>query len=93
MNLRRRVGAQTVALARRRERELGPATVILCRSRDFAHRGGKAIGAYILRRRRAGDLMLCSCCTCVIDAGAVIYDCWSVTGEALVVCADCVGPT
>jgi hypothetical protein len=68
--------------------ELGPAIVIHCRSRS--HAGGAAIGAAVIRRRRAPDLMLCACCDCIIPAGDVAVDV-AQAGELLVVCGDCAG--
>jgi hypothetical protein len=83
-------GTPTTAPACKATRRLGPANVIHCRSRSHA-RGGIAIGAYIIRRRRAPDLMLCDCCTCIVAPGAVVVDA-ELAGELLVVCADCAGP-
>jgi hypothetical protein len=56
-----------------------------------AHRGGRAAGAYIIRRRRAADLTLCDCCSCIVVAGAEVVDVIGRDGP-LQVCADCAGP-
>jgi hypothetical protein len=66
-----------------------PTLRILCCS---VHFGGRAIGAHILRRRRAADLMICECCSDIIGPGAVVFDVERPDdGVRLVVCSDCAG--
>jgi hypothetical protein len=61
------------------------------RSRGLASLGGRAVGSVILRRSTAGDLLVCQCCPCLIEAGDRIYAVRAGDGMVLVICGPCAG--
>jgi hypothetical protein len=52
--------------------------------------GGRAIGAYLLGWHISDDLVLCQCCSDVMEPGEVVVDV-ELHGERLHVCAECGG--
>jgi hypothetical protein len=62
---------------------------VLCRSAaDF---GGRAVGAHIVARARARDLLVCECCPCLIEPGDRIYLVEDRRRRRRVICAECAG--